>query len=71
VPDVVEHGVTGLLAPSGDATAVAAHVTDLLRAPERRAALGRAGRVRVMATYGADRLVTDIEALYESLLAGQ
>jgi glycosyltransferase involved in cell wall biosynthesis len=39
VPDEVEHGRTGLLAPAGDAEALAALVRRLLQAPQERARL--------------------------------
>jgi glycosyltransferase involved in cell wall biosynthesis len=68
VPDVVAHDVSGLLAPMDDAAAVADHTVALLRDRERAAAMGRAGRTRVVATYSADRLVDDIETLYTQLL---
>jgi glycosyltransferase involved in cell wall biosynthesis len=68
VPDVVAHDVSGLLAPMDDAAAVADHTLTLLRDRERAAAMGREGRARVVATYSADRLVADIEALYMQLL---
>jgi glycosyltransferase involved in cell wall biosynthesis len=42
VPDVVEHGRTGLLAPDGDVAAFAACVRELLQDSMRRAAMGRA-----------------------------
>ena len=42
VPDVIEHGSTGLLAPPGDIAALADLVRGLLLDPARRAALGRA-----------------------------
>ena len=68
VADVVQHGATGLLAPMDDAAALARHVVTLLgdRALGRR--MGQQGRAIVAATYSADRLVADIEALYEELL---
>ena len=68
VPDVVTHDLTGLLAPLDDAAMVADHVLALLEDPGRAAVMGRAGSERVVATYGADRLVADIEALYERLM---
>ncbi len=68
VPDVVAHGVSGLLAPMDDAAAIADHAVALLRDRARGAAMGRAGQARVVATYSADRLVADIEALYTQLL---
>lgn len=68
VPDVVTHDVTGCLAPMDDAAGVADHVVALLRDPSRAAALGRAARARVVAGYGADRLVRDVDRLYTELL---
>ncbi len=68
VADVVEHGVSGLLAPMDDAEGIAKHVLTLLAGPELRRTMGLHGRQTVAATYGADRLVSDIETLYEELL---
>lgn len=68
VADVVEHGVSGLLAPMDDAAAVARHVVTLLADPAMRRTMGRHGRTKVAATYDAGRLVTDIETLYEDLI---
>jgi glycosyltransferase involved in cell wall biosynthesis len=68
VPDLVEDGITGHLVRSGDAEALAAAVTDLLRDPGRRRTFGRAARARVLPAFGASRLVADIDALYGELL---
>lgn len=68
VADVVEHGVSGLLAPMDDAPAVARHILTLLANPDMRRTMGQHGRAKVAATYDAGRLVTDIETLYEDLL---
>jgi glycosyltransferase involved in cell wall biosynthesis len=46
-PEVVADGENGYLVPPGDAAALAARLTDLLRDPARRAALGAAGRDRM------------------------
>ncbi|BCS34706.1 glycosyl transferase family 1 [Luteitalea sp. TBR-22] len=69
VPDVVEHGVTGWLVDMDDAAALARTVLDVLAEPSRAALVARAGREHVKATYGAGRLVADIDALYTRLLA--
>ena len=45
--ELVQDGVTGLLAPPGDTDALAQCLLALLRDPERARALGRAGRARV------------------------
>jgi glycosyltransferase involved in cell wall biosynthesis len=69
VADVIPTADLGLLAPAGDADALANHVNSLVADPRRRRALGEAGRRRVVARYGIDRLVADVEALYRDLLA--
>ena len=68
VSDVLESDAVGLLAPDGDAPALARHVTALLADADRRRRLGAAGRALVVARYGLDRLVTDVEAMYRELL---
>lgn len=68
VPDVIERDTVGLLAPNGDASALAAHVTTLLGDPDRRRRMGIAGRALVVARYGLARLVADIDVLYRELL---
>lgn len=68
VADVVQHGVSGLLAPMDDAAGIARHILTLLADPALRRTMGQHGRVNVAATYDAGRLVTDIESLYEDLV---
>ena len=68
VSDVLERGALGLLAPDGDAAALALHVSGLLADTDRRRGLGAAGRAAVLARYGLDRLVADVDALYRELL---
>ncbi len=47
-PEIVLRGRSGLLVPRGDASAMGAALVSLLRDPERRAAMGDAGRARVL-----------------------
>jgi glycosyltransferase involved in cell wall biosynthesis len=47
VPELVQHGVTGLLTPPGNPAALAAALTSLIRDPATRARLGVAGERRV------------------------
>lgn len=64
VPSVVRHGGTGLLAPAGDAAAIAAGLRRLVDDPALRARLAAAGRDDVRARFTLDRLVRDVAALY-------
>lgn len=55
VPELIEHGVTGLLVPPSDPPRLAAAIETLLRDPARRAALGAAGEARVRRHFDAER----------------
>jgi glycosyltransferase involved in cell wall biosynthesis len=67
VAEVVGHGETGLLVPPRQPGALAEGILELLRAPERAEALGRAGRARVYPRHASSRLVADVERLYLDL----
>ena len=67
VRDVLADDV-GAVAPYDDAAGLANAVTKLLGDPQGRRAMGERGRASVIARYGVDRLVADIDALYRELL---
>jgi len=64
IPEVMEAGVTGLLAPFGDANGLARAVESLVRDPGRRSELGDAARRRARALFSADVIVPRYEELY-------
>jgi glycosyltransferase involved in cell wall biosynthesis len=66
--DVVRHGETGLLAPAGDAPALAAQVLHVLANQEEASRLAEAGRADVLARYSVDEMVRRTADLYCSLL---
>jgi glycosyltransferase involved in cell wall biosynthesis len=68
VPEVVERGVTGLLVPPGHPQALADALVALAGDAALRARLGRAGRERVRARFGLDRMVERTLEVYSSLL---
>jgi len=68
VPDVVRDQETGVLAPSGDAEAMAEGIVHLLRDPERAGALARAGQQVVLERFDLKRLAKDMGSLYLALL---
>ena len=68
--EIVQHGVSGLLTPPGDATALAAAMRDLLADPDRRARLAAAGRARVEEVYSRPAFAARLRALSEEALAG-
>jgi glycosyltransferase involved in cell wall biosynthesis len=60
-------GDVGFVAPYDDAAGLAAAVTRLLGDPQSRRTMGDRGRTSVVARYGIERLVDDIDALYREL----
>jgi glycosyltransferase involved in cell wall biosynthesis len=70
LPEVVEHGVTGLIVPRGDSNALAAAIGDLLADPARRARMGQAGRERALRLFDWDRSAEQFEQIYAGIGAG-
>jgi glycosyltransferase involved in cell wall biosynthesis len=70
LPEVVEHGVTGLIVPRGDSTALAEAIGSLLADPARRERMGRAGRERALRLFDWDRSAEQFEQIYASIGAG-
>lgn len=68
VPEVLEHGRSGVLVPPGDTVALAAAVERLIDDPAARSRLGSAGRARAWTSFEAGAMVARVAALYEDLL---
>ncbi len=64
VPEVVEHGVTGLLVPPQDPDALAEAALQLLRDEPRRRAFAAAGRERAVTRFGIDAGLEAYERYY-------
>lgn len=69
--EVVEDGITGLLAPPGDAGALAAALLRLLRDPELRRRMGRAGRARALKEFAPERIAGRNLEFYGRLARGR
>jgi len=69
LPEVVEDGVTGLVVPRGDSTALAQAIGSLLADPERRRAMGQAGRARALRLFDWDRSAEQFEQIYREVAA--
>jgi glycosyltransferase involved in cell wall biosynthesis len=67
-PEAVVDGLTGLLIPPRDPDALAETIAALLRDPDLRREMGRAGRERVAEHFGMARMVEQTERLYTQLL---
>lgn len=68
IPELVEDGVTGLLAPERDWKALADCVARLFARADEWPAMGAAGRAKVEAAFGAEALTDRLLASYRRLL---
>jgi N-acetyl-alpha-D-glucosaminyl L-malate synthase BshA len=69
IPEVVDHGETGLLYPVGDVAAMAAGASALLADRERHRAFARRARERAIECFAEATVVARYRALYERVLA--
>lgn len=69
VKDMVIDGENGFLTPSGDAGTFSQKLSELIEDEGKRRALGGRGRSLAREKYSKERLVRDIERLYEECLA--
>lgn len=68
IPEMVEDGVTGLLAPPEDAAGFAAAADRLLKDPELRRRMGAAGRDRAQRLFSPDAYRTAMRKIYRRWL---
>jgi glycosyltransferase involved in cell wall biosynthesis len=66
--EIIEDCQTGYLVPPSDVAALTERLRLLILDPERRRAMGAAGRERVREHFSVDRMVTQIAAIYDSLV---
>ena len=70
IPDVVTHGIHGLLVKPRDGMAIAEAIASLARDRERLSWMSRACRRRVMAAFSIERVAGELAQHYESLAGG-
>jgi glycosyltransferase involved in cell wall biosynthesis len=68
LPELVEHGSTGLLVERSNAQALAEAILELLNDPDRRDAMADSAFDRAAARFSWDRIVEDLLDEYERLL---
>jgi glycosyltransferase involved in cell wall biosynthesis len=69
IPEIVQHGETGLVSPVGNASAMANNINRLLEDDAVRKAMGESARRHGLAYWSSDRMVAETVALYERVLA--
>jgi glycosyltransferase involved in cell wall biosynthesis len=70
IPTVIEDGVTGLLVPPGDASALRGAIERLLADPPLRRRIGGAARERIQGLCSWERVTERTLAVYRDALAG-
>ena len=68
VPELVDHEMTGLLSAPRDPGQLAENIVWLLNHPEQARKMSQSARARVVPAFSAERMVEQIDALYETLL---
>jgi glycosyltransferase involved in cell wall biosynthesis len=66
--EIIEPGVSGLLVPARDATALGESAAALAREPDRRRRLAEGGLLRARAQFTLERMTQEILAAYRSVL---
>ncbi len=70
VPELIEHGKTGLLVPPGNREALEEAVSFMLDNPHKARSLAVAGHNRVRGSFNAAQMVQSIDSLYRELMDG-
>jgi len=70
IPEAVEDGITGILVPPKSPDRLAAAILSMLNDGTGTREMGEAGRRRVLERFPLEKMVREIEALYEELLGG-
>lgn len=68
IPEVVDDGKTGILVPPQDSNALSEAILVLLKDEKKRHRMGMLGKERVLSHFTAQRSVSQLEALYKTLL---
>lgn len=65
IPEIVEHGVNGLLVPPADSRALADAIVKLLEDPQRRKEMAGAGRGKIEDRFNFEAMVRAYEQIYD------
>jgi glycosyltransferase involved in cell wall biosynthesis len=71
ISEVIEDRINGYIVPKGSASTLAQAITLLMKSPEEAAIMGKRGREKVQRLFSADRMVREIEAVYNEVLSGR
>jgi N-acetyl-alpha-D-glucosaminyl L-malate synthase BshA len=69
IPELIDDGITGLLAPFGDTVALARAAQSLIDNPARRQQMGEAGQRAARERFAPEKIVAMYEAVYRRVCA--
>ena len=64
IPEIIKHGINGLLVIAGDAEKTAQAVSEILKNPIKKAEIEHVARQQITTDYAWSRLVKDLEAVF-------
>ncbi len=70
LPEVIDHGVTGFLAPVGDVDAMSRHALELLSDESRLREMGRRARDVAQTRFSSASIIAQYEEFYETVVSG-
>jgi colanic acid/amylovoran biosynthesis glycosyltransferase len=70
VPEIIDHGQTGLIVPENDPVSLAAAIDRLMADPDTRKRMGIAGRRKAEGTFDLRQSTGRLRQLFESSIAG-
>ena len=68
IPEIVDHGLTGILVPPEDADSLSKAIKYLMENPEIRRRMGEAGRKKVENNFGFEMNIRETEKIYLDVL---
>jgi len=68
IPEIISHGITGLLAPERDWQALARNLVTLLQDAEMRRRFGRAGRETILRQFDLEQCTRQLEGVYGTVV---
>jgi glycosyltransferase involved in cell wall biosynthesis len=68
LPEVVDHGISGYLAPVGDVDAMAEYALRILSQCQEKRAFARSARERAVRCFHYQKIIPQYEAVYEKIL---
>lgn len=71
IPELVRHGIDGLLVEPKDPSALAEAMLRMLREPQLAAQMGVSAQRRIEESFSIEKMVRDIEGAYHSLLGSR